>query len=301
MRFTLLVSSVSVFFLSSACNVASSQPADDQTSATEVDYTFPESRYYWLSGENRDTSSNIFLRFKCPEGFTRTEVTPGSFGEWLRYLPLHPANHPVMLYNGEKKRRQDVHAAVINIDVGTKDIQQCADAVMRLRSEYLFSVERYSEIHFNYTSGDKCDYTGWSNGIRLRVNGNKVSREQTNSKSDLNNRTSFGSYLQNVFLFAGSLSLSREMKSVPLDSMQIGDVFIYGGTPGHAVIVVDMCVNGAGQKCFMIAQSYMPAQEIHILKNLNDEELSPWYPLNFGDVLETPEWDFRKTELMRFP
>lgn len=300
MRLILLTSLVPVFLLIGGCNTASSYPSIDETSATETDYEFPGSKYFWLSGDMRDTANNIFLRFDCPSGYARTKVAPGSFGEWLRFLPLHPAEHAVMLHNGEKKRRQDVHAAVINIDVGTKDLQQCADAVMRLRSEYLFSVERYSDIHFNYTSGDKCDYTEWSNGLRLRVNGNKVSREQTNTRNELDSRTSFASYLQNVFLFAGSLSLSREMKSVPLDSMQIGDVFIYGGTPGHAVIVVDMCVNAAGQKCFMIAQSYMPAQEIHILKNLNDEELSPWYPLNFGDVLETPEWDFRKTELMRF-
>ncbi len=82
--------------------------------------------------------------------------------------------------------------------------------------------------------------------------------------------------------------------------MQIGDVFIYGGTPGHAVIIVDMCENAKGEKFFMIAQSYMPAQEIHILKNKNDPKLSPWYPVNFGDALETPEWDFRKEELKRF-
>jgi hypothetical protein len=40
----------------------------------------------------------------------------------------------VLLYNGAPKFRQDVHAAVIDIDVGTRDLQQCADATMRLRA-----------------------------------------------------------------------------------------------------------------------------------------------------------------------
>lgn len=281
------------------CSTASSQPESSKTT-TNAGIYMPAVNYPWFTGEF-DTVSTIYYRFDAPEGCSHVPVQSGSFGEWLRFLPLHPEEHKVMLYNGDEKNRQDVHSAVINIDVGNKDLQQCADAVMRLRSEYLFSNGKYASIHFNYTSGDKCDYTEWSNGIRLRVEGNKVRQEQTSQKSSLSDRKNFASYLQNAFTYAGSLSLSREMKPVPLDSMQIGDVFIFGGTPGHAVIVVDMSQNASGtEKYFMIAQSYMPAQEIHILKNLNNKNLSPWYPLHFGDVLETPEWDFRKTELMRF-
>ena len=45
--------------------------------------------------------------------------------------------------------------------------------------------------------------------------------------------------------------------------MQIGDVLIQGGSPGHAVIVVDMAENPAtGEKLYLLAQSYMPAQDI---------------------------------------
>jgi hypothetical protein len=44
----------------------------------------------------------------------------------------------------------------------------------------------------------------------------------------------------------------------------------------------------------------MPAQDIHILKNFNDKELSPWYSEDFGSVLETPEWDFDRNSLRRY-
>ena len=50
----------------------------------------------------------------------------------------------------------------------------------------------------------------------------------------------------------------------------------------------------------MISQSYMPAQEIHILINQIDQDLSPWYPLDFGESLFTPEWTFNANDLKRF-
>ena len=89
-------------------------------------------------------------------------------------------------------------------------------------------------------------------------------------------------------------------QAVEISQMQIGDVFIVNGLPGHCVIVVDMAENEAGQKLFMFAQSYMPAQDIHVLKNLDDSDKSPWYKLDFGEQLRTPEWTFSKNDLRRF-
>jgi len=83
--------------------------------------------------------------------------------------------------------------------------------------------------------------------------------------------------------------------------MQIGDVFIQGGSPGHCVIVVDMAHDPkTGEKIFILAQSYMPAQDIQILKNPSNAAISPWYSVDFGDVLKTPEWTFTKGDLKRF-
>jgi len=87
-----------------------------------------------------------------------------------------------------------------------------------------------------------------------------------------------------------------------LAQMQIGDVFIRGGSPGHAVIVVDMAVNPkTNKKVFMIAQSYMPAQDIHILINTNKPAISPWNDLvETASEIETPEWTFEGNQLKRF-
>ena len=69
-----------------------------------------------------------------------------------------------------------------------------------------------------------------------------------------NTYSTFRKYMDLVFAYSSTLSLDEELKSVDVDDMQIGDVFIKGGSPGHCVIVVDMAENkSTGQKVFMLA------------------------------------------------
>jgi hypothetical protein len=304
-------SPLKIFFLASlgiicfACNDAQSrrQPLEEKF-ITDHDSTCSSCgfHYLWMDSSGYKSNSTICSRFEIPEGYERVENNPGSFGEWLRGLPLFPEGTQVQLFNGELKGNQGAQAAVINIDVGNKDLQQCADAVMRLRAEYLFGTKQYEKIAFNYTSGDRLDYAGWMKGKRVAVNGNKTNVVYSGKKyADISDHKTFREYMNDIFNYAGTLSLSKEMKSIPLDSMKPGDVFIHGGSPGHAVLIVDMAVNEKnGEKLFMIAQSYMPAQQIHVLKNDNDKKISPWYKAGSGRILESPEYEFDWSELKRF-
>ena len=241
---------------------------------------------------------DIFSRFNVPEGYKRIIADSGSFSFFLQHFPLKEHGAKVYYYNGEEKSNAGVYEAVLDIDVGEQDLQQCADAVMRLRAEYLYSLRQYDKIHFNFTNGFNAEYTRWAEGERIKVNGNKVSWYSSTTKDYSAN--TFSKYLEKVFMFAGTLSLSKELKTVSIDDIQIGDVFIHGGSPGHAIIVMDMAINSNGKKIFMVAQSYMPAQSIHVLKNFNNSTLSPWYDLSAMDEMKTPEWTFEKTELKRF-
>ncbi|MDD2496896.1 MAG: DUF4846 domain-containing protein [Desulfitobacteriaceae bacterium] len=242
--------------------------------------------------------STLEERFLVPEGYERVSAGEHSFQEYLRTLPLKPHGSKVKYYNGDTKNR-DVYEAVVDIDIGSRDLQQCADAVIRLRAEYLFKEKKYDDIHFNFTSGFNAEYSKWRDGYRVSVDGNSVSWVKSANHSD--EYLAFRKYLDIVFAYAGTLSLANELVPVQLEEMQIGDVFIQGGSPGHCVIVVDMAENPeTGEKIFMLAQSYMPAQDIHILKNKENPAISPWYPLNFGDILKTPEWTFENDDLKRF-
>ncbi len=239
----------------------------------------------------------LALRFREPEGFERIPTEEHSFQAWLRNLPLKPDGAPVLYFDGREKEAQ-VHAAVLAMDIGNRDLQQCADAAIRLRAEYLYQNGKRDEIAFNFTNGFRADYSSWRSGKRIQVNGNTVSWNESGKAAD--DYGTFRSYLDLVFAYAGTLSLSKELKSVPLDAMQAGDVFIQGGSPGHCVIVVDVARNPSGEKRFILAQSYMPAQEIHILKNDGNPAESPWYAPKETETLNTPQWTFNWEDLKRF-
>lgn len=240
----------------------------------------------------------ISERIDVPEGYERIAAEEGSFGDYLRNLPLKPHGSPVLYFNGDIKTAE-VHAAVLDIDVGDRDLQQCADAAMRLRAEYLYSKGEFERIQFNFTNGFKVEYSKWMQGYRVAVNGNKTSWVKKSSQTS--EYQSFRKYLDVVFAYAGTASLAKELNAIAIDDMQIGDVFIKGGSPGHCVIVVDMAKNKeTGEKLFLLAQSYMPAQDIHILKNPHNDDGDPWYSLKAGEELDTPEWDFSAGQLMRF-
>ena len=213
---------------------------------------------------------------KPPAGYTRLIANPGSFGAWLRMVPLKK-NKAVYLFNGQLKPNQAAQFAVIDIPTGNKDLQQCADAVMRLRAEYLFAEKKYTDIAF-------MDYNGkwykWPGGDK---------------------RPAFDNYLQNVFGWCGSASLEKQLKPVSnFNNIALGDVLVQGGFPGHAMTVVDMAVNKDGKKVFMLAQGYQPAQDMHVVVNPMDEKLSPWYEIGNEEQIITPEWQFKKSHLRKW-
>ena len=242
---------------------------------------------------------SIVDRFPTPEGFERVALESNSFGNYLRSLPLKPKNSPVLYYNGQQKLNANVYSAVIDLPIGKRDLHQCADAIMRLRAEYLWENKQYDKIHFNFTNGFQVDYLEWSKGRRIIIDGNKTYWDDGSSvaSTDYN---SFWDYLELIFSYAGTASLEKEMKPIEISAMQIGDVLIQGGYPGHAVIVVDMCENKkTGQKKYLLAQSYMPAQELQILKNPKYRDGNSWYDLE-NDVIQTPEWIFSGDDGRRF-
>jgi hypothetical protein len=293
----LIVSLISLTFLTS-CSLKNNLDSNPKELSQEQGGEIANSKEDKIISLINKEGKTVQDRIKPPDGFKRIPVEEGSYGEYLRNLPLKPHGSKVKYFDGRTKNK-DVHEAVIDIDVGDRDLQQCADAVMRLWAEYLYGKGEYDRIHFNFTNGFKADYVTWMNGNRIRVEGNNAYWVK---QADYSREYSvFRNYMDMVFAYAGTLSLSQEMKKVPLEDMQIGDVFLKGEDPGHCVIVLDIVEHEeTKEKLFIVAQSYMPAQDIHILKNPKNEKSNPWYPVNFGKKLYTPEWEFTKDQLVRF-
>lgn len=241
--------------------------------------------------------NTVTTRIEVPDRYTRVSVKKGTFGAYLQNFPLKPDGSKVYLYNGKEKIRQDVHVAVLDISIGDKDLQQCADACMRLRAEYLWHENQFDSIRFHFTNGFLAEYSKWRQGFRIQVDGNQVRWVETKSEKSSDTYEAFLKYMQQVFMYAGTLSLAAELPKRNLSDIQMGDVFVMGGSPGHAVIVMDMAVNDTGEKVVLLAQSYMPAQNIHILKNPHDSNLSPWFDMEGLEQLETPEWNFTQNQL----
>jgi hypothetical protein len=260
-------------------------------------YEEDEHRSNLNSLHNKD-GHTIADRYLVPEGFTRIQVQENSFAHFLRNSELKPYGEKVLCYDGREKPGDDVYDSVFNVEIGDRDLHQCADAIMLLRAEYLYSIEEYDQICFHFVSGFKALYSKWMEGYRIKVEGNDVSYYRTDNRS--NSYESFRNFMDMVFAYSSTLSLEKELTSVKIEDMCIGDVFIVGGSPGHAIIVVDMAINQDGEKVFLLAQSYMPAQQTHILINPNDPDISPWYSLENKDELVTPEWTFDLDCLKRF-
>lgn len=244
-------------------------------------------------------SDTLAGRIAPPEGFVRSVAAPSRFAAFLRALPMKAIGAPVLLHTGTRKWRQDVHAAVVDIDTGSRDLQQCADAVMRLRAEWQWSIGAKDRIAFDYTGGGRVPYQRYARGERPSENGRRWS---SGGKAD-QSYAGFRRYMTNVFSFAGTYSLERELKPVAGGAMpEVGDVIIKGGFPGHAVLIADMVENPAtNERRFLLLQSYMPAQDIHVLKNPAASDGSPWYAVPIHWPLATPEWTFPEGSLKRWP
>lgn len=246
-----------------------------------------------------NNTTTIKSRFTPPNGFKRINEDSTSYGFYLRNLPLKKKGTLVKYYNGKIKNKPNVYSAVIDLPIGNKNLHQCADAVIRLRAEYLYQQKEFDKIHFNSTNGFKAHYSEWRKGKRIVVNGNTVSWKQRENTS--NTKADFWKYLETIFTYAGTASLEKELTPITIENIKIGDIFIKGGYPGHAIIVVDVAINKAtNKKAFILAQSYMPAQEMQVLTNPNNIKISPWFFTSNKKNLITPEWIFKITDLKRF-
>ena len=187
----------------------------------------------------------IETRYNVPAGYKRVAIEKGSFGYFLRNQKLKPYGEKALYYNGQAKRSEGIYDSVIDVEIGDRDLHQCADAIMLIRAEYFYQKKEYDKINFNFVSGFNAQYSKWIQGYRINPNGKGSYYKKT---SPSNTYKDFRSFMNIVFGYAGTLSMEKEMKPQSLENMKIGDVFIMGGSPGHAVIIVDMAENDKGKR-----------------------------------------------------
>lgn len=246
------------------------------------------------------TKSTIRTRFQSPKGFKWLDEKAETFAYFLMNFPLYPQNFPVRDYRELPIQKQYNHAAILKIDVGEKDLQQCADAWIRLYAEFLYANKDFDKIKFQFTSGQSLSWNDFKNGMRTieikdRVKFVKKARYEDSYQN-------FRNYLNLVFNYAGTISLDKESTLITKnDAIQVGDFLIKPGSPGHSVFIVGMAENKSGKRLYLFAESFMPAQDIHIIINPINKKLSPWYELNVNAPKTiTAKYIFAPTAIKRF-
>jgi hypothetical protein len=246
---------------------------------------------------NKD-SLTIQTRINPPEGFSRVSYPKGSFENYLRNYKLKTYGSKIINYDGSEYFWQRGHIGVLEIPVPENGLQQCADALIRVRSEYLWEQNRTNEIGYKFTSGHYCSWTKYANGFRPKVNGNKVTFHKT-AKANYS-KANFYNYLNLIYTYSGTLSLFHELKSINDADIKLGDMLIKGGSPGHIVMICDEVVNDNGEKLFLLFQGNTPAQSVHLVKNLENSDISPWYQLKNNQIISVSNYTFGNSKFVRF-
>jgi len=241
---------------------------------------------------------SVSTRVTLPKGYKRTVYPKESFQEYLRHYRLKNHGSPIINYDNSRYFAQHWHDAIFEIPVPANGLQQCADALMRMRAEYLWDANRKDEIGFNFTSGHYCSWKKYAKGYRPKIRGNKVTFHKTASPNS--SKANFYKYLNLIYTYAGTLSLYTELPKIKVKDLTIGDMLVNPGTPGHIEIIVDEIVNDKGMKLFLLAQGNTPAQNVCLLKNFEDTSISPWYRFSENVAVYTPSYHFEEALFIRF-
>jgi hypothetical protein len=228
--------------------------------------------------------------------FVSTPIQVKDSSSWEYYLQHLPEKASLILdYKGRPVGDQEKHTAIITYDVGSQDLQQCADALMRLRAEYLFAQKRTNEISFHFVSGEAYSFKAYCSGKLPVQKGNSVVFVSTLPKA--NDHASLRKYLDVVYTYASTISLAGELKTT--GDFAIGTVVIKAGSPGHCFIIANEATTAAGEKLYKLVEGYTPAQSIYVLRNTEEHSLGCWHKLTKGPI-NTASYSFTHYALKKF-
>jgi hypothetical protein len=250
-----------------------------------------QKNYPWLSDSSRPhplPAHHLHHRFPEPPGYQRVELEDGSFGAFLRELPLAAPGTPVLSHRGATILHQDHPnlAAVAAIDVGDADLQQCADSIIRLHAEWAFARGR-RDHSYRGASGLELPFSRYLKGERLVYRDKQLSW-QSRGKPRRADHITLRDYLDSVFAWANTGSLANQAQKIPREQLRPGDFFVVPGGPGHAVLILDVAAGPDGRLALLLGQGFMPAQNFQVLRPAPGQA---WFIVEPADqAVATPFW-----------
>lgn len=116
----------------------------------------------WLFFGSRTSNPKNYGRIgeiPPPSGYERIAGTNPGYTQFLRSLPLKPKGSKVKFYTGGNAHFQTMNYAVVDLPM-LSNAEQCADACMRLKAEYLYQTGQYHKIKFQDVNGQSLRYSG---------------------------------------------------------------------------------------------------------------------------------------------
>ena len=156
---------------------------------------------------------------------------------------IRDSETPVRAYDGRV-----LHAAtdsriagVVALDVSPADLQQCADSVMRLHAEWLWS-KGERNMSYRAAAGLALPWSRWSRGERIVPSGANI--QWVPAGKPVSDHAAFRKYLDAVFAWANTVSLEKQAKPVEPDQIRAGDFFIpvsYTHLRAHETVLDLVC------------------------------------------------------------
>ena len=229
-----------------------------------------------LSTTNAQNKLSISNYFNIPESYKRIATT--DYHKWL--INKEIKIEEVLTYDGYAiYGLGDYYAAKFDYNIGKRNLHQCADAAMYFRAWYHFDKGNINKIVFTFTDGTVYSYSDFLKQKKLN-----------------NTFKSFNKYMTIIWSYAGTWSINKyDTKHVSVNNISAGDIFVIGGFPGHAITIVDVIENECGDKKIMLSQSFMPAQDHHIL--INPSNNTVWFSI---DEVPSVGFSFTENNLKRF-
>ena len=81
----------------------------------------------------------------------------------------------------------------------------------------------------------------------------------------------------------------RVVRHVAAADLRPGDFFVMPGSPGHAVLVLDLARSPDGRRRAVLGQGFMPAQSFHVLRGASG---SAWFAVDEAQAtVAMPFWE----------
>ncbi len=246
--------------------------------------------------------TTVHSRVNPPEGFIRTPLPSFSYQAYLQSLAIKNADAKVMRFDGNEKKFE-CYSAVLDVELLDKDLMHGEHYIQLLRANYLFNHSKYDMISFHYDDNRSLSYAQWADGYRYVWQDSLYVLDSIAIPNS--SEVSFIKYMNEIYENSTAIGLSHDTELLEVSKLSIGDVLVQPEDldhKGHAVLVLDMVVNPeTGEKLYLFAQGYMPAQNMHILHNPYEPEISPWFRVQEDALyVATPQWTFRKKHVRRF-